>query len=32
MSEKILTISVAAYNLENLISENLESFIRSSCN
>lgn len=28
MSEKILTISVAAYNLENLISENLESFIK----
>lgn len=28
MSEKILTISVAAYNLENIIEENLKSFIR----
>lgn len=28
MENKILTISVAAYNLENLISENLESFIK----
>ncbi len=29
MSEKILTISVAAYNLEKLIKKNLESFLKS---
>lgn len=28
MENKILTISVAAYNLENLIAENMESFIK----
>lgn len=29
MSDKILSISVAAYNLENMIKENLDSFIKS---